>query len=278
MFDLIKIYMWSIISGVCVGAALSLMGAQLASRGEAMKSFLLSQAAALGILIALMLEILVSPDHKHELGLFPILMGFITSTLLFYALRKQTNKNEPSKNTYYLSIFAIFLAIESICIALVPGLDGHAKNSYIGDLSLISNIEAQFISVISLIILIYLWCNWKKISYSSFLKNTFDQYLLPKELKKCESTFIFMTLSLITLSIELLGLLFTLSCLFIPIVMIHKRSLNLQMIKSSLIFITLFGVTTGIFLSFNIMKFPTVPAITITIVLLSYLISRRPNE
>lgn len=278
MLELLLIYKWSIISGVIVGSTLALVGAQLASRNESIKSFLLSQSAALGILIALMIEIIVAPEHQHELGLFPIFMGFIIASVMFYIFDHFQKLNGRFKNSYFLSIFVVFLAIESICIALVPNLDSHSKNSYIGDISLVTNIEAQFISVFAFLCFVFVWKKWIQITHISFMKNTFDQYISSSDQKKLNSIFTFITIALITLSVELLGMLFTLSCLFIPIVVLSGKNIPIVKIKSLLSIAATTGVTTGILSSFSMMKLPTVPAITIFMVISTFILSRRVYE
>lgn len=278
MIELLLIYKWSIISGIIVGSTLALVGAQLASRNESIKSFLLSQAAALGILIALMIEMIIMPEHQHELGVFPMILGFITASLMFYIFDHLKKLNSRFKNSYFLSIYVVFLAIESICVALVPNLDSHSKNSYIGDISLVTNIEAQFISAFALIIFIFIWKKWLQVTHISFLKNTFDQYIHSSQQKKLNRYFTFATIALITLSIELLGMLFTLSCLFIPIVILSGKNIPIIKIRSILTFAVTLGVTSGVLASFGMMKLPTVPAITIFIVFASYLLSRRSYE
>lgn len=278
MIELLVIYKWCIISGIIVGGTLALVGAQLASRNESIKSFLLSQSAALGILIALMIEIIVVPEHQHELGLFPIIMGFITASVMFYIFDHFKKLNGRFKNSYFLSVYVVLLAIESVCIALTPNLDSHSKNSYIGDISLVSNIEAQFISVIAILIFIFIWKKWHQITHISFMKNTFDQFISSSKQKKVNLYFTFSTIVLITLSVELLGMLFTLSCLFVPIVILSGKNISLVKIKYLLPVSATFGVTTGVLASFTLMKLPTVPAITIFIVIMSYLLSRSVYE
>lgn len=278
MIDLVLIYKWSILSGIIVGCALTLSGAQLAARKQSVQSLVLSEAASLGIIIALMIEIIFFPNHKHQISVFPIVSGLLIAFTLYYVFNHIKLSANSFKNTYYITIFTLLLSVKYLFTSITPGLHSHSSSSYIGDLALISDREAQFISFFAFIIFTFLYINWGKLTNISFLKNTFSHYLYSSHQKKINALFNFLNILLIVLSIELLGMVFTLAYLFIPTVILSIKEVSISSLKFKLISSVIFGTVIGIFTSFNFEKLPTVPTLAIMLTLTSYVFSLKTKR
>lgn len=269
MIEMLLIYKWSILAGMISGAALSLVGSQLSARNQSIQSLVVSQSASLGVIIGLVINVyFFSHNHKGLPAFIPLVTGFITTAFLYYICEYKVSTLWPSRNAYYIGLFALLMSLSYSILAMIPSLESHTAASFFGDLALASDNESFVISIFSVIIFVVLLVNWRSITHWSFLTATFHQFPMTREMRQGQMVFLVSSLALIALSVQLLGLLFTLSCLFFPILIQARFQVSYARIKYDLAAATSASVLFGFLFSLWHDSMPTVPCIAFSLVIL----------
>src|SRR5690606_36458631 len=111
MIQLLSIYVWTIFAGVMTAAALTLIGSQLASRGQSVQALVISQGSSLGAVAGFGLLHLFHYSHDHgDFSLFslPLLGSLLAGTGAALLCERITL---PARNTHYIALFAVFLSL-----------------------------------------------------------------------------------------------------------------------------------------------------------------------
>jgi zinc/manganese transport system permease protein/iron/zinc/copper transport system permease protein len=268
MLELVLIYKWSIVAGSIVAACLAIVGAQLSARNQALSSLVTSQSSAFGITVGL--SILAS-FHIHGLSFLPGLCAVLFALLSNNIEKKLIKVNSQAPYSFHIALFSILMALNYLLMNLVPSVESHVAASYIGDLTLSSDPESITIGIISILFLAYCLKAWNFITRHSFNLSTYTSFLPSKKDLLHHKIFSIMSIIVIALSVQLMGLLFTLSALFLPITILSHSKISLPRMPYVLAITAATSCTVGFSTSLVFEKFSTVPLISIVIALSSAL-------
>ncbi len=272
MTELLQIYEWTLFGGIFGGAALSLVGSQLASRNQAVQTLVVSQAASFGVVLGLAVSTYFGGDHTHphREGLSPLLTGFLCAMVFYSICEFLITHRWVSRNTYYVGIFGLLSALTYTVIALVPSLETHMAASYFGDLTVASEFESIMVGSIGISALVLMIYFWRQITAWSFESVTFGSFISTTKDMLIQRLFLFSSLVLVSASVQFLGLLFTLSCLFLPSMILVKMQSSSRGLVAKLIFSSVLGIGLGFIFSLWHGKVPTVPCVAIGVLFFSF--------
>ncbi len=271
MISLFLLYKWTLLAGTLTALGLSLVGAQIASREQSVQTLVVSQASSLGIMLALALSHLIV-GHESEKAIIPLLFSFLFAAGFYLICETFVPSKMPSRNSYYIGIFSALLSLTYAVTALVPSLETHMGASFFGDLAVISDLEAILMCFISSVVLHFMLRRWREVTDLSFMMAIFSGTILGKRKRKLERSFLIMALILICSGIQFMGLLYTLTALFLPALAVSGLRLNLKGLTMLLSFVAVFGSLLGFSFSLVHGKLPTVPAIALSFLLIGFLI------
>lgn len=261
---LFELYKWVVIAGALLASGLAVLGCWVAARDQAMQTLCVGQGATLGVLLGIGLFTGTTLEHTGPFG-----TGVVAAFLSFLLTERITRQGLASKNSFYTALFAVLLALGHLVSALFPSLESHLAQIFFGDLATLANQEAKLVAAFSAVLLPWLVIRYKHYSNLAFEVSALGLGGDPK----VRSEFAWVTLLTLALSVQFVGLLFTLSCLFLPTVVLKRcRGLNL---RSHLILsgaVAFSGCLGGLTLSLLQTRLPTVPCITITTALLATMI------
>ncbi len=201
-----------------MGSVLPLIGAHWIARKESAKTIMLSQLAGFGILLGILVLMLL--HHQLESTslqvLLPTFLGILFSGLIAQLSSKLT-RSQNSNTAIYLSIFLFFWALSQGFIGFFPGIESHHSAIYFGDIVTLTKVQCLYFTVGSgAALAYYLWFHKRT------LQETFNIAVLRLPISSWRAKqFMLYSLFLIVLSVQFLGVLFTLSCLLIPSTMGH---------------------------------------------------------
>lgn len=260
MNQLLSIYGWTIAASMFLAAGLALMGSQLAARDRAMQTLCMGQGAMLGVLLGLGLAV-------HPL--FPLLSALISAALTFGISEFLVARRMASSNTHFSSLFAVLLAGGYMISALFPALENHMAQKYFGDLATLSTVESYWGLIGGLFLLLTMIRFQRRFTCESFEKAISAGHL---SRRMPFSSFDIIALVTLCFSVQTVGYLFTIACLFIP-TSIASRQLAAGL-RRHLLFcgLTAFvAAGAGFLLSLHSSQLPTVPTIIVAMLLISSL-------
>lgn len=269
MTEVLTLYKWTILGGALAGAALSLIGAQLAARNQSVQALVVAQAATLGVTIALIFRARFEAPHSHVADFLPLIGGTVASALFYFVCEWMVKKRWASPTTHFIGLFGLLMALTYVVVALVPALESHVVAAYFGDLSVASDHESTIIAIVSLVALVLMLVDWRRISDWSFRSMIFGQFLPSRLDRMANAAFLVGGMLMIAASVHVLGLLFTLSCLFLPVLVVTKRQVRLRGLATRLVVGALLGVVGGFTLSLWQGTLPTVPTIALSLLVAS---------
>lgn len=272
MMILLNAYKWTFFGGILGGTALSLIGSQLASRNQSVHTLVVSQAAALGTVLGLTINIISGDGHSHELSLVPLLCSFLVAFIFYIICEVVVPSRWPSRNTYYVGIFSLLLSGTYAVISLVPGLETHMAASYFGDLAVASDFDSLIMAIVGACGLLFFGKFWRQVTAWSFDSVTFGISSQERTAKKVQGAFVALSLVIISASIQLLGFLFTISCLFLSTMVLTRTRPGLRGFPQRLATSTSIGVALGFVFSLWHGKIPTVPSIGAALILSSLIV------
>ncbi|WDT76916.1 MAG: metal ABC transporter permease [Candidatus Manganitrophus sp.] len=284
MTELLNLYLWTIPAGAIFGAALALLGCQIAARERVVQTFCVSQGAIVGVLIALGMGTLL--DHSDpEFHAVPLLASVLTSTLVFAVSEFFAKQERTSKSTVFASIFTFLLACSYLISVVFPALERHMANVFFGDLATLTEFDSKITLVLGGVTLLGLIQFWKPVSNRSFEIAIYGETATGGR-KRQEFLYLGLTLILLCYAVQFLGFLFTMTLLFLPTTIltgVAQKGLRLHL--ALCIAVALISVAAGFLLSLYFTQLPTVPMVTVavvisalTLVLLSHLWRRFRGE
>lgn len=214
MSDLLLMYWPAILAATVTGAALACLGAFLVTRQVAVQTLAVGQGASLGLLIGLVVVSFgIVHDEHLEHTIWPLFLGVaggaLTSFCSTWAARRAA-----SKAGVFVASFALLWALSQLLTGFFPTVASHASSLYFGDIVTLGQGEALLFITLSSLALVYFGTHWRKLSDRAFLLALQDE--APPPHGRAEWLFFLVSIALLCLSIELLGLLFTLASLFLP--------------------------------------------------------------
>jgi ABC-type Mn2+/Zn2+ transport system permease subunit len=266
--ELFRLYEWAILGGVSAAMALGLLGAWLAARDRAMQTLCLGQGATLGVLVGL--GLLPMTGAEGEPGhFFPFMTAVLFSAATYWLSEQMIRGRSASKNTFYSFLFATLLALAYLVSALFPALESHMAQVFFGDLATLSNHDALktlALSVVGMGVLLYRWRAFSNQAFESAIFGVGRQ----ERARKGRNLFRGISFVAICFSVQYLGFLFTMACLFVPTsVVSFLGGLGLRrhlFLSSALATLATFA---GFVVSLSATRLPTVPTIVVLMLLLS---------
>ena len=252
--QLLLLYAWSIPAAVLFGCALSVVGAHLVARNREIQVLCLSQGAVFGVLVSIgMVHLLAT--HANESRWIPSLSGLAASGITYLFSEWIVQRRPHRKNSIYVTLFIFLTTGGHLVTALFPALDSHLSQAYFGDLATLTLDDAKVAVFIAVPVLLYFVSKWRPLTNESFLTAFFGD-------GKSSLSFTLSTLVLIAFSIQALGFLFTVACLFIPTTVLgtmNRPGIRLHFWLSGIISAVCIPLGFGLSLEFT--RLPTVPLI-----------------
>lgn len=268
MPELLALYAWTIVAVAITGGALALIGSQISARHSAIKSLVISQSSALGVVVAIASQPLLKP-YLQDFAAHPAVnyvVGFVVTLFVYGICTLVLGQRHAAKNTFYIGVFAVLTALTYLMTALTPTLESHVVASFFGDPTFISPEEAQGISVLALNVLVFTLVFWRSISAWSFQVATFSRPPISPQLGRVQVAFNICSLLLLYSSVLLMGLLFTLSALLLPVILLAGATHHNRLFKALIVPVAAIGCGGGFMFSLWQGTLPTTPCITLALV------------
>jgi len=247
---LLDLHLWNIVAGSLMGGALAILGAHLATRHRAMQTLCVGQGALVGVLVGL-----GTFGFAHHM---PLIMAFVFSLITFWLCEHIVHRRQASKNAFFAFLFASLLAGAYLISSLFPALEQHMTQVYFGDLATLTSEDSRLTFSVALLGLFYLAARWKEITRQSFELAIFGQEIGVSRAK----AFNIIAFILLCFAIQYVGFLFTMTCLFLPTVLMSFSSVRGVSAHLFLCFaLASTSTVTGFILSLYLGRFPTVPTI-----------------
>jgi ABC-type Mn2+/Zn2+ transport system permease subunit len=278
MTDLLKIYWLSIIASAVLASGLALLGAQVAARDRAMQTLCVGQGATFGVLLGISLVTTFSKAASSIAeSLVVFLFALSASALTWFWGENITKTKSASTNTHFASQFSVLMALGFILTAVNPTLESHMSQKYFGDLATMNDFTAVFVGGLGLITTLGLAIFAKHVTGDSFAAA-----ILGVRGGRTEPYFTIGTVLLLCLSVQLVGFLFTVACLFIPTATLSmSQQAGLQRHLSRCAVVASLGTVAGFLLTLVIPSLPTVATVVCAVSILSLVFQRvfaRPSE
>lgn len=269
MVELLGIYRWTILSGGLLASALALLGCHLAARDRATQTLCVAQGATLGALLGIgVLHSLSAQESRVHYS--PLFSALAVAALAFAAGEGVSKGRSASRNTYLVSLFVALLAASMLVSALFPALESHMAQVFFGDLATLTDRDAGLAAGGATLALA--WLVWRRRWLAS---QTFEMAVVPEAAATSRyptdvAWFGALSLALLALSVQFVGLLFTAGCLFLPTALLagaRTAGLSRHLITCSAV--AAVGSASGFALSLFWPRLPTVPTIVAVILLLA---------
>lgn len=258
MLELLQIYWPTIAISILCASSLSIFGGHILARREGLSIFSLSQIISTSILLSMLIV-------THE-SLQLVITVFL-ALLFACALKLLEQKAKLRHDTLHLSTFIFFMAINYAISSYFPNLEAHLAKSFFGDVVTLSGARLIILSSVMLTSVMGFVYFHKEI-----FNQTFDMALATSTVKDF-SFYKSIQLIVLTICIFNLGLLFTLTFVFLPSAITKLTSTSLRSHYRQCIVVSIMGVTIGMLTSLAFDRVATVPAITIATVLFGLILS-----
>jgi hypothetical protein len=276
-WQLLSLYKLTLIAGITTAVALSLVGAHLAAQARAAQTLCVGQGASLGVLVGMVLVCQFQSDEALASSPWPWIAGLAFAGGI-YALGNRLSRESASRNVTFIALFAFLWSLSPLLSGLFPRIDDHLTQVYFGDLVTLSERTAELalgMSLLTLAAFAKVAPELRRYSFNCALTGA-RSFLARKALRSWRlGAFEALFLVLLCFSIQFLGLLFTLGCLFLPTVLLTRsrtpgasRHLFWVGLASSL------GCFGGFFVSLFSSRLSTVPTVLVTLAVVSTVIRR----
>lgn len=268
MNELLTLYAPTIVAGICAAIALALMGCQIAARDKAMQTLCLGQGSMLGVLLGITM-IDLSHEQSELVGHAAPFAGAVGVAILVTLCGEIiTARKSASKNSYFTAFFACLLAFNYLVSAAFPALESHMAQVFFGDLATLTGFDVAFTTVVGALVAMVMAIGSLRLTNHSFELATFgaEHRLSFGRFNRIASV---VMLLFLCMSIQFLGFLFTIACLFIPTTILSLKP-NPGLRRHLLIVALLAAVSSGVgfLISLNNPRLPTVPTIVAVMVIL----------
>ncbi|HVJ64251.1 MAG TPA: hypothetical protein VM901_03250 [Bdellovibrionota bacterium] len=206
--EALLLYMPNVVGAAFSAVALFLMGSYFLSRGQTLKTMVLGQATGLGITLGFLIEILGHGDAMHHAWVSPLTSIF--ATVIVFALLQRFRFGGQRTTAMLVVAFLFLLSLNYIITAMVPQLESHFSNAFLGDLATASGAGAWEMVAISVMAMIY----WSQ-ARSALMGDAFREFALGLK-TPLRDGFGLLSLALFGESIRHFGFLFTLGAVCIP--------------------------------------------------------------
>jgi zinc/manganese transport system permease protein len=221
MADLLTLYGFTIFVGSLFCGCLAAMGSLVVSKSTAVQTLTAAQGATFGVVLGLALNLLLGSE-AHE-RIYPTLLG-ISGCLGAYLISGFLSRSHSSPEAFFLTNFALLWSLSQLTIGLFPALEVHTQSLFFGDIVTLSSGFSWIILAYSVFLVMALCFRWRQ-----WCDGAFAFAVLKREGYSQQWIASFVTLVAIALSIQFLGLLFSLSALFLPTVMLGRTPFSIRM-------------------------------------------------
>lgn len=211
MSELFLLYWPTIFAAALAAAALSAAGALLVTRQAGVQALPVSQAAGFGVSAGLLLAHTLLDDGHIEHTVVPLVCG-LGAAALGYVATSWIARRSISKAVIHLGAFALFWSFTQLLSGFFPVIESHSSALFFGDVVTLTAGESYFFVALAGSAALYLALTWKAQAYRAFLHSILEE---PRR-SAADYGFYFISLLLLCFSVQLLGLLFTFSALFLP--------------------------------------------------------------
>jgi len=258
MLELLYLYRWTIPTGACFAVILSILGIHLSARGKSLQSFCVTQGAMVGVLLG------------TGLDLWPTLIALISATVAFYGSDWISKHADADKSTVFGAFFIGLLTLSYFISVLIPTLEMHMASVFFGDVATLSTTISKRLLPSGLVLLSILTYFNRPLLNQSFEIALFgDEASTSIKNRTWTPLFLGLSLIILSLSVQWLGFLFTISFLYLPTVILgftKQKGLTRHVVLSGCT--SLLSVIIGFSLSLTFHHLPTVPSIVMTLILL----------
>lgn len=267
MLSLLELYQWAILAAVLFAGALTMTGCHLAGRDRSMQTMCVGQGAMLGVLLGLGLTQVFFHEHDDAALVGPFVSAILVAIGVYFLSERLAARRVAGKNTYFSAIFATLLAAGYLVSALFPALENHMAQRFFGDIATLSGEEAYVtIGLAAAVLLVHVFL-WKRFSADSFNLSILGESSLSAKGNWSPLVFDLVALVTICFAVQIVGFLFTVTCLFLPTTVISftkGRGLSRHLVMC--LGVCAVAVAAGFAMSLYRSNLPTVPTIVMAIV------------
>jgi ABC-type Mn2+/Zn2+ transport system permease subunit len=233
-----------------------------------MQTLCIGQGATLGVLLGIGLCQALHASDLLEVSL-PFAFAFTGAAITYLISERVVSIKSASSNTHFTAIFAALLGGGYLVSALFPALENHMAQKYFGDIATISEQSARFVLVFALLLFGCMLKFQRNIS-----RDSFAAAIRGARLSTSNLFFSLGTLITISLSVQLVGFLFTVACLFIPTsIQSFNRRIGLKRHLLACLAIAAFSCCMGFVLTLWQTNLPTVPTIIVTMASTAFIVN-----
>ena len=211
MSEMLALYWPTILAAALSAAALAVAGALLVTRQAGVQALPVSQSAAFGVSLGLLLVRVFFADGHLEHTVVPLFCG-LAAAAIGYMGTGWIARHAVSKTVIHLGAFALFWSLTQLLSGFFPAIESHSSALFFGDLVTLTTGESYFFVALAGASTLYLAISWKAQSYRAFLQSILED----GQRSAADYGFYLVSLLLLCFSVQFLGLLFTLSALFLP--------------------------------------------------------------
>ena len=253
MSEYFSIYQYAFILCAVSGFTLSVQGAFMVARGESLQILALAQAALLGHLIGR----LIFPEGI--MGIFILSFFFLVLTKIFFL---RDGLYYKPRESFFIAVYLVLMSLCFLLISLFPSLESHMTQGFFGDIVSLGKINT-LICIILFCFFGYFLFFYRKV----FIRITFEKAIMGSYDVHGKSEILFAMI--LILSLYNLGILFTLSAMILPVIVIGDLGKNLKLILVLMGIITAFSSAFGLALSIWFEQLSTVPTQILVLLVLS---------
>lgn len=266
--SIIMLYKLPVCAGVSSALALSLFGCFLAARERAIQTLVLSQSATFGALIGMAIVLTYFKNAQALIGEFiPLATALLTAGIAYFQSERLIAQHHTSKSSFFIFLYLCFLALSYLISSLLPSLESHMTRYIFGDLATLSDNDSYLVLGSSFAILITLIRYRERLTKISFLEMVMHIPMSSPSDKWMDCLFKTMFLVYVCLCTQTLGLLFTLSLLFLPTILsLLSANIDYRRHQNIAGFIGSTGTILGLLISLAVTNLPTVPMVVLMVI------------
>ena len=270
MSSMFEIYGLPIAASGLLAAVLGVMGALVAARDRAMQTLCIAQGAMFGVLLGIGIVTIHDQFTARSQAIVPFGSAILGACLTFCLSEAMVKRVEASRNTYFAALFAVLMAAGHLASALFPGLESHMTQRYFGDLAVITDSAAWTTIGAAGIVGLILALAISRLTRSAFFEN-----MLGTTATRSQPILHFaatlMILAVISFSIQVTGLLFTVTALFVPTSILSQLSGGYRNHLTACAVVAFASTTIGFLVSLTRSDIPTVPLVSLCMILFGVL-------
>ena len=277
MLELLVLFKWTILASMISASVLAFIGVQLAATEKSVQVLSMSQGAILGVLIGMAaIGFAVHDGSELETHFLPLLFSSILAFIVSQYGEYITRRVSSSKNTYYVAIFSFLMAFSYLLSSMFPALESHMTQVFFGDLATLTNFDSIVTVVLSAACFVFFFFTNNVVLNDSFESAIYglEKRFLPGKNRLLQLIVNIVSTVFICFSIQFLGLLFTISCLFIPTSILAYHNAGSVKLHVALCMIgSVVSSALGILLSLYFSSLSTVPCIVVVLVAVSFVMA-----